>query len=239
MQNHLTPKKPSPPYNRHTNNASKSYHNFRLKKNQNKLEPETLPGNDEKLRIFLLAQEQFLKNGYRAIAMDHFALETDELAKAFQEGTLYRNFMGYTVKPADEFLGFGVSAIGFFEETFVQNYKTLPQYYRSLRNDELPVERGKILSWDDQMRQWVISQLMCRFEIDREEFRKKFAVDFDGYFAKEREHLDRCVSDGLLLSSNGRIKATDLGKIFIRNVCMGFDWYLRQKNAHRLFSRTV
>jgi len=35
------------------------------------------------------------------------------------------------------------------------------------------------------------------------------------------------------------IKVTELGKIFIRNVCMGFDYYLRQKDAHKRFSRTV
>ncbi|HLD69566.1 MAG TPA: oxygen-independent coproporphyrinogen III oxidase [Candidatus Omnitrophota bacterium] len=210
-----------------------------LKKHQSKLSQECLPGKDEKLEIFLQSREQLLKNGYQAIAMDHFALRTDEMSKAFTTGVLYRNFMGYTVKPADEYIGVGVSAIGFLENTYVQNHKTLPQYYESLRQNELPIERGKILQQDDQIRQWVINHLMCQFEIDKEEFRKTFELEFDEYFKEEEDHLSRCREDGLVVLLQEKIKVTDLGKIFIRNVCMGFDWYLRQTNAHRRFSRTV
>ncbi len=210
-----------------------------LKKHQNKLSEESLPGKDEKLEIFLQSREQLLKNGYQAIAMDHFALTTDEMSKAFNAGVLYRNFMGYTVKPADEYIGVGVSAIGFLENTYVQNHKTLPAYYENLRRNELPIERGKILGHDDQIRQWVINHLMCQFEIDKREFQERFQLEFDQYFTDEQEHLLRCVEDGLIFLSSEKIKATDLGKIFVRNVCMGFDWYLRQPSAHRRFSRTV
>jgi len=210
-----------------------------LKKHQNKLSLESLPCKDEKLEIFLQSREQLLENGYQAIAMDHFALTADEMSKAFNAGTLYRNFMGYTVKPADEYIGVGVSAIGFLENTYVQNHKTLPQYYEHLRRGELPVERGKILLHDDQIRQWAIHHLMCRFEIDKQEFQERFQLEFDQYFGEEQEHLSRCVEDGLISLSSEKIKATELGKIFIRNVCMGFDWYLRRPSAQRRFSRTV
>jgi oxygen-independent coproporphyrinogen-3 oxidase len=87
-----------------------------------------LPGADEKLGIFIMATEKLTKDLYLAIAMDHFALKTDEMAKAFQEGNLHRNFMGYTLKPADEYLGFGVSAIGFIENTYIQNIKNIENY---------------------------------------------------------------------------------------------------------------
>src|SRR3989338_9396485 len=138
-----------------------------LKKHQTKLSNDELPSPDEKLEIFLQSREQFLNAGYVAIAMDHFALKNDEMAKAFEKGTLYRNFMGYTVKPADEFIGFGITAIGFIENAFIQNHKTLKEYYGALDENGLPVERGKILSQDDQIRQWVISQLMCQFRVDK------------------------------------------------------------------------
>ncbi len=209
-----------------------------LKKHQNKLIADDLPTSDEKLEIFLQSRQQLLQNGYRAIAMDHFALETDEMAQAFNEGTLYRNFMGYTIKPADEYVGLGVSSIGFLENTYVQNHKTIPQYYASLKQNELPVERGKILSLDDQIRRWVINHLMCRFEIDKNDFRRSFQQEFDSYFQKEQDHLIQCVEDELIFLSSDGIKVTELGKIFIRNVCMGFDWYLRQSQGQR-FSRTV
>lgn len=210
-----------------------------LKKHQTKIEKDQMPTSDQKLDLFLLAREEFLKNGYQSVAMDHFALTSDEMARAFNQNRLYRNFMGYTVKPADEYIGLGVSAIGFIEHTFVQNKKTLPEYYESIVKNELPIERGKILNEDDQIRQWVIASLMCHFEIDKMKFLEKFTVDFDQYFVDELEHVFTCVTDGLVTFNQDFIRVTDLGKLFIRNVCMGFDYYLKQENAHKKFSQTV
>src|SRR3989338_6884777 len=210
-----------------------------LKAHQNKIDKESLPSNDQKMEIFLSSRQKFLESGYQAIAMDHFALKGDELAKSFNDGKLYRNFMGYTVKPADEYVGLGMTAIGFLENTFFQNQKTLPGYYKALSGGKLPVERGKILSEDDRIRQWVINSFMCRFQIDKDEFQGRFKKDFDEYFSEEQAHLVRCVADGLITSQGQLIQTTELGKIFIRNVCMGFDWYLRQKGAHKRFSKTI
>jgi oxygen-independent coproporphyrinogen-3 oxidase len=210
-----------------------------LKKHHQKLSADRLPGNDVKLDIFLNARQQLLDGGYQAVAMDHFALEEDELAQAFRERKLYRNFMGYTVKPADEYLGLGVSAIGFLEKAFFQNYKTLPAYYQALKENRLPIERGKILSRDDIIRQWVISYLMCHFRVDKNHFASMFHQDFDAYFYHERAHIEQCVKDGLLEIRDGILIVDGPGRFFIRNICMGFDWYLRQKDAHQRFSQTV
>ncbi len=210
-----------------------------LSKPQNKFNLEAIALHDEKLDIFLQARENLLAHGYQAIAMDHFALTTDAMATAFNEGKLHRNFMGYTLKPADEFIGLGPSAIGFIENTFVQNTKKISEYYGLLAQGRLPVERGKILNRDDQIRQWVINGLMCQFRADKQMFREEFGLDFDGYFAAEAGHLHDCVEDGLVEEDAQEVKVTDLGRIFIRNVCMGFDFYLRQENSHHRFSSTV
>ena len=210
-----------------------------LSKPQNKFNLDAIALHDEKLDIFIRSRNELLAHGYQAIAMDHFALKTDDMAKAFNEGKLHRNFMGYTVKPADEFIGLGPSAIGFLENAFFQNVKVLPEYYALTAKHEIPVERGKLLSADDIIRQWTISRLMCQFEIDKAVFESKFGVKFDEYFKEEATHVANCVEDQLITNSPKRIKVTDLGRIFVRNVCMGFDWYLRQKDGHKRFSRTV
>lgn len=210
-----------------------------LQKHQNKLTADDFPNNDAKLDIFLLARQKLLDNGYQAIAMDHFALKTDEMAKAFNERKLYRNFMGYTVKPADEYIGFGVSAIGFLEHTFIQNIKVLPEYYKALSEGRLPVERGKALTEDDRIRRWLILQLMCHFIVDKKQLKSLFGKDFDEYFAAERGHITQCIEDGLLKENGQTIEVTELGQLFIRNVCMGFDIYLRKGGEKRRFSRTV
>jgi oxygen-independent coproporphyrinogen-3 oxidase len=147
--------------------------------------------------------------------------------------------MGYTVKPADEYIGMGLTSISFLENTFIHNHKALPEYYRLLEANTLPVEKGKILSMDDQTRQWTINALMCQFLIDKQAFKERFHVPFDGYFSQEQEHIHQCVEDQLVNIENEKIKVTELGKIFIRNVCMGFDFYLRQKDSPKRFSKAI
>jgi len=210
-----------------------------LSKPQNKFNLDAIAVHDEKLDIFIQSRENLLAYGYQAIAMDHFALTTDAMADAFNKGRLHRNFMGYTLKPADEYLGVGPSAIGFIEKTYIQNTKILPEYYAIVAQGRLPVERGKQLNQDDQMRQWVINSLMCRFLVDKQQFFDTFRFQFEDYFMEEAKHIHDCIEDGLINENLQHIKVTDLGKIFIRNVCMGFDHYLRQKNGHQRFSRTV
>ncbi len=210
-----------------------------LKKHQNKMKQNDFPDADEKLNIFLKARELFLSSGYQAIAMDHFALKNDELSIAYDQGVLYRNFMGYTVKPADEYIGLGVTSIGFLQKTFIQNHKTLKFYFESLDQGNLPVERGMELGKDDVIRQWVINSLMCRFFLDRMELKNEFGVDFDPYFRKELTHLKSCQENNLLIDNGQRIELTSLGKLFVRNVCMGFDVYLKNNTNKQKFSQTV
>jgi oxygen-independent coproporphyrinogen-3 oxidase len=210
-----------------------------LSKPQNKFNLNAIALHDEKLEIFLQSREALLGAGYQAIAMDHFALSTDSLAKAFNKGALHRNFMGYTLKPADEYIGFGPSAIGFLDKTYVQNIKILPEYYQRVSQGRLPVEHGKILDEDDQIRQWVIYRLMCRFQIDKLLFYDKFGFAFEDYFSEEAPHLRECAQDGLIEENQKQVRVTDPGKIFVRNVCMGFDRYLKVKHGQKRFSSTV
>ncbi|MGE4170102.1 MAG: oxygen-independent coproporphyrinogen III oxidase [Candidatus Margulisiibacteriota bacterium] len=210
-----------------------------LKSHQNLIAETSLPDAETKLDLFLTAQTLFTQNGYQAIGMDHFAKASDEMAIAYQENRLYRNFMGYTVKPADEYIGIGVTSIGFLENTFIQNTRDLTTYYATLDQGQLPISRGLALSPDDQQRQWVIAQLMCHFRLIKAEFNTRFAADFDTLFATEQAHLATCEQDGLLTQTPEGIHITDLGKLFIRNVCMGFDAYFQAAQTKRRFSKTV
>ena len=110
---------------------------------------------------------------------------------------------------------------------------------KCIAQGRLPVERGKQLNQDDQLRQWVINSLMCRFQVDKQLFFDTFGYEFEDYFLEEGKHIHDCIEDGLINENSQCIQVTELGKIFIRNVCMGFDYYLRQKNGHQRFSRTV
>ena len=78
-----------------------------------------------------------------------------------------------------------------------------------------------------------------QFELDKEDFPSKFNVVFDEYFVKEQDHIQRCVKDELITLKDSKIFVTELGKLFIRNICMGFDFYLQQQKSSTKFSRTV
>jgi oxygen-independent coproporphyrinogen-3 oxidase len=212
-----------------------------IRGNQKSLRPEDLPSPDLKLSLFVEARERFLEAGYQAIGMDHFALPVDEMARAARERTLHRNFMGYTVRPAPDMLGVGVSAIGDVAGAFAQNVKKLSTYYAALDAGRFPIERGYRLSEDDQVRRHVITQLMCNFHIDGEETARRFGIDFGRYFARELGELrEGPVAHGFVVMDGPRLSLTPTGRLFVRNVCMVFDRYLREKKGEKpVFSRTV
>jgi len=201
------------------------------------IKQNTLPSPEEKINLYLTAQNLFENNGYQSIAMDHFALKTDELATAFKNGTMARNFMGYTTLNTENYLGIGVSSIGYAHHAFFQNTKDLKTYYKQLDQNKLTTHKESLLSKDDIIRQWVIFQLMCKFKLDKSQFNTKFNIDFDAYFNNEHPHLSHCESEKLLIN-NDIITVSELGKLFIRNICMGFDNYLTS-HQKTTFSKTI
>jgi oxygen-independent coproporphyrinogen-3 oxidase len=212
-----------------------------IRGNQKRIDPRELPPAEEKLRLFVTAMERFLAAGYRQIGMDHFALPDDELARATEAGTLHRNFMGYTTRPAPDMLGAGVSAIGDVAGAFAQNTKKLSTYYAAIDAGRFPVERGFVLDEDDLLRRHVITQVMCSFRVDVAAVERRFGIDFNRYFETERAELAAGpVADGLLVITPNALEVTPLGRAFVRNICMVFDRYLRLKTDTKpVFSRTI
>jgi len=210
-----------------------------LKKHQESIDPSTLPGPDEKVGIFLDSTGAFVEGGYQTIGMDHFALRDDEMAVAYREGRLHRNFMGYTVLKGDDFIGIGVSSIGYVQGGYFQNEKAMKTYQESLAQGEFPFERGLILSEDDLMRRKIIEDLMCRFAIDREAWTRRLGKAFEEVFDVERAHISHCLEDGLLAEEGNLLRVTELGKLFVRNIAMGFDAHLRKEGAHKRFSKVI
>lgn len=209
-----------------------------LKSQQRLISEESLPNVEQKLEIFVAAREQFLQAGYAAIGMDHFALPQDELAIAFDQGKLNRNFMGYTVQPTEDMIGLGVSSIGFVSGDFIQNVRELKDYYARIDQYQLPVERGLSLSKDDHIRRWVIQAVMCRFGFSFQEFYEMTGVSFFDYFLGIQSHLEQCKANDLITVDEQCLAVTPLGRFFVRNIAMGFDRYLN-KPLKQTFSKAV
>ncbi len=211
-----------------------------IRGHQKKLDNESLPSADLKLQLYVTAMERFLEAGYEPIGMDHFALPDDELAIAAGEGRLHRNFMGYSVMPASDMIAFGISGIGEVQGAFFQNEKKLSTYYEALDAGGLPIQRGYVLDEDDRIRQHVIREIMCNFQLSKAEVSERFGIEFDEYFSRSLGLLQEMSDAGFVDVTEERLLVREEGRLFVRNICMVFDRYLEAKTGDGpVFSRTV
>jgi len=207
---------------------------------QSKIKPEDLPVTEVKYQLYAAAIEKFTGAGYRQIGMDHFALPEDELSVAQSDGRLNRNFMGYTVQQAPEMIGFGMSAIGYMNNAFFQSYSKLDSYEQAIGEKGMAIYRGILLSADDLIRQYVITNLMCNFRLSFDDLYGRFGVRYHDYFGQAHRHLDEFVADGLLVLHADRLEITPRGRTFVRNIAMTYDAYLEAEPGKApTFSRTI
>ncbi|PLY11682.1 oxygen-independent coproporphyrinogen III oxidase [Sulfurimonas sp. CVO] len=211
-----------------------------MKKTMRKIDETTLPLPDEKLKILQYTIDFLTSNGYKMIGMDHFAKPEDELFKAIQKGELHRNFQGYTTKGGADLIGVGLTSIGEGVAHYAQNFKDMREYEESIDAGKLPFERGIVLNEDDQIRQYVIMELMSNFKLDIKRFEKLFNIEFKKYFADAIEALKPFEEDELLTISDDFIECSQTGTLLIRNIAMPFDAYMKKHAANaKTFSKTV
>jgi oxygen-independent coproporphyrinogen-3 oxidase len=209
-----------------------------MKKHQNLLLPH-LPDERTKFEIFRTALERFTAAGFEYIGMDHFARPADELARARAERTLHRNFQGYTTKAGTDLIGLGMSAIGSIGRSYVQNRRDLAPYREGVARDGTATFRGFRLSDDDVLRRTVIGNLLCHGVVVKSEIERKFQIAFNDYFGDALEKLAPCAEDDLVELGRSEIRATPLGRIFLRNLAMPFDAYLGAAPEKPVFSKTL
>ncbi|HEC05381.1 MAG TPA: oxygen-independent coproporphyrinogen III oxidase [Thiolapillus brandeum] len=207
-------------------------------KPQRRIEVNELPPPEVKLEILHMTASKLADAGYVYIGMDHFARPDDELAVAQREGTLYRNFQGYSTHANCDLIGMGITSIGSVGNCYAQNIKELDAYYERIDAGQLPVFRGIELSKDDELRRDVITQLICHFALDFHAVEKRWNIDFKTYFGAELKSLQNMVEDGLLEISDAGIKVMPVGQMLIRNICMVFDAYLKDSKGQR-FSKVI
>jgi oxygen-independent coproporphyrinogen-3 oxidase len=210
-----------------------------MKKHQKLIPEADLPNFATRIELQRLMLERLTAAGYVYIGMDHFAKPDDELVKAQREKTLYRNFQGYTTHRNCDIYAFGVSAISQTEDVYVQNLKRLPAYEERVAAGRLATERGVRVSRDDKIRRDAILSLMCDLELDRAAFAQKWRLDFDGYFREALSELAGLEQDALVQVDASIIRVTDPGRLFLRNIAMCFDAYLKQPVEQPRYSKTV
>lgn len=185
--------------------------------------------------MYELGRKMLEEAGYSEIGMDHFALHKDSLWQAAQGHQLHRNFMGYTPHQVSPLIGLGVSSIGDSWSVLVQNEKLLENYQKRVDKNELPLFRGHLLSSEDQVLRRHILNLMTQFETEWSSSEAQTE-----FLSTVPERLIELEKDGLIEVKKNSCRVTDLGRPFLRNICMAFDARLIRKTpSTQLFSQTI
>lgn len=208
-------------------------------KPQRRIEDSELPSAAEKLQILQMTIEKLQQAGYAYIGMDHFAKQSDDLSKAQQQGTLHRNFQGYSTHADCDIIAMGITAISQIGDNYSQNVRTIEEYEKYLSQGKIPVFRGIELEADDILRREIINQLMCNNRLDIKQVEQRWGFEFDKYFAKALPNLQTMAEDGLILLDQQRIEVTASGRLLARTICMEFDRYLERDQPQRRFSKVI
>ncbi len=196
-----------------------------------------LPPASEKLSMLVAAARILTEAGYAQIGMDHFARPSDELAQAHAAGTLHRNFQGYTTRAGASLYGFGMTSISQTGASFRQNEKELEAWAAKVRAGELPIERGLVITAEDQRRRSLVMDVMCKRRLSYADLSARTGVEVTQAYAAEFASLTDLEQDGLLVRDAEGLTITALGELFRRIIAMRFDAYLG--SGPRNFSRAV
>ena len=208
-------------------------------KPQRRINEAELPKPEGRIELLTMGIRTLTDAGYVYVGMDHFAKPEDELAVAQRHGHLHRNFQGYSTQAECDLIGFGISAIGSLGPAYIQNYRTLDEYYDSLDHGVLPVMRGLALNSDDLVRRAVIQALMCHFSLSFRAIEIAHLIDFRRYFATELRDLDEYRALSLVELEEEWITITPRGRLMVRAICMVFDQYLRNAEQRARYSKVI
>lgn len=210
-----------------------------LKKRQGQFKPEELPSAALRLTLFEKSTARLLEAGYQYIGLDHFALPGDELSQARANGTLRRNFMGYTTCSESDVLAFGPSAISDIGGAYLQNERSVHGWAERLEDGGLAVTRGHQMSLEDGARRQLIMQLFCQLEVDLDVFAQRYPSAFGTGFQEEWAALERLEHDGLVRREKNCVRVTPDGQLLLRTIATAFDPSFRSSNASKLHATAL
>ena len=199
---------------------------------QRRIDAADLPDQRGRFRMAAMGSRQLIDAGYQAVGFDHFALPGDTLARAALNGTLRRNFQGFTDDASPILLGLGASAISALPGLpgqpglIVQNEKNPGRYRMLIGADSLAGRKGLETSAEDQRRGALIEALLCQGAAQ---------VDPD-LMAGARAQLEPFAAAGLVRFENGWLRLEQDSAPYARAIAAVFDGY---RAAEHSFSSAI
>jgi oxygen-independent coproporphyrinogen-3 oxidase len=208
-------------------------------KGQRMINADDIPLPETKLELLHHTIDKLCDAGYVYIGMDHFALPEDELVQARGNGTLQRNFQGYSTHRQCDLVSLGVSGISHIGNLFAQNAITTMEYEALIESGDLPIRKGIEVDDDDLLRADVIQALMCYDSLSFDDFGAEHGIDFRKYFATEIKRLAPLAQDDLLEVDESGVVITQKGRLLLRSIAMVFDRYIDQAENDNRFSKAI
>lgn len=194
---------------------------------------EDLPDNAYKRQLYEEGKALLLQYGYTDVGMDHFALSTDQLYKAYQNKSMHRNFMGYTHNTTDLLIGLGASSVSDAKYAYAQNVKKVEDYKTLSHQGKLALEKGHYLNKEDLLFRQIILDLTCKGELC-------WTETPDWLDLNMMIELNTMNEEGIIDLFPRGFRITELGMAFLRNICMIFDKHLTdRKNQQQMFSKAI
>ncbi|MBC9881434.1 oxygen-independent coproporphyrinogen III oxidase [Bradyrhizobium sp. INPA01-394B] len=194
--------------------------------------PDGLARHDQACAIANALKEA----GYVQIGLDHFARPDDAMAVAFAQGTLRRNFQGYTTDQSEVLLGFGASAIGHLPQGYVQNEVQIGAYQQSIADGRLATAKGYRLTDDDRLRADIIERIMCDFGANLGDICARHGAE-PAAMLRSAPRLKSLISDGVVKLDGDRLAVANDSRFLVRSVAAAFDAHLDP--GKQLHSRAV
>ncbi|MEL6864996.1 MAG: radical SAM protein, partial [Bacteroidota bacterium] len=203
--------------------------------NQRGFSEADLAKGEEKRAMYEMGKAAFEKMGYVSVGMDHFALPTDDLAIAQQEGRLHRNFMGYTAQDSSLLIGLGASAISESKRMFIQNERKVEAYQETVNRGEMAICRGHELNEEDLLLREQIKRVLCTHQTTWGPAEQSLEA-----WDQVVNRLAKLQKDGLVKIGRNQIQVEPRGEAYIRNIAQCFDErYWRKRPEQKLFSQSI
>jgi oxygen-independent coproporphyrinogen-3 oxidase len=207
-----------------------------FKRHQRKISEAWLPDSLQRHEQSHAMTNALKEAGYLQIGLDHFALPDDDMAVALRDGTLHRNFQGYTTDVSDILLGFGASAIGRLPHGYVQNEVNTRAYLESIACGKLATVKGCAFTDDDRLRAEIIERVMCEFGVDLDEICARHQ-SVPETILNSSPRLKNLISAGVVQLNGTSLNLAKDSRFLVRSLAAAFDAHL--DGSKQLHSRAV
>lgn len=195
---------------------------------QRRIDAQALPDAAARFAQAAYAHDRLTAAGYRAVGFDHFARPEDALARAAADGTVRRNFQGFTEDPAAILIGLGASAISEFPDRLLQNARNAGEWHAAIGVGRFATARGIVRGPLDRRRAQAIAAVLCQGHADLADLPEREAV---------RARLHGFEAVGLIAWRGYQLHLADEARPYARTIAATLDAW--RSADDRRFSHAV